>query len=259
MVKFRKGMHMFARRWFAGWVAFGVCFAGAASAQAEILSVSGERDVSIDAFLYGNSQSQQSPASPAADHFLTTNGFNQSPGSDINLFGSYAEVQATQSSIGPLVNSISTHLSGSGSMYVELGAEYPVTDAFASAGSLYSLTFKETDPTSYASYSLFTDTYAEGAASVYVSLEDTTTNTSVAYQAGIGDQTQLVTLKAGDQYQLSANASQSSNFDGFGSASFEFSLVAEASPTPEPATLTLLGTGFVAMGGVVLRRPRRHP
>jgi len=106
---------------------------------------------------------------------------------------------------------------------------------------------------------LFNDTYAEGAASVYVSLEDTTTNTSVAHQAGNGDQTQLLTLKAGDQYQLSANASQSSNFDGFGSAGFEFSLVAEVSPAPEPATLMLLGTRFVAMGSFGLRRSRgRH-
>ena len=125
---------MVTRRWFAGMAAFVVC---AANARAEIISVSGDRYASIDTFLYGNSQYQESPPSPATDHFSTTNSFNQTPASDINLFGSYADVQATQSSIGPLVNSAATYLSGSGSVSVQLSASYPVTEAVASAGSLY--------------------------------------------------------------------------------------------------------------------------
>jgi hypothetical protein len=73
-------------------------------------------------------------------------------------------------------------------------------------------------------------------------------------------------LTKGDTYTLTASPNNASTSDGWDvrnsldpGITSGFRVLGEGTTTPEPATLTLLGTGLLAFGGLRLRRWRLRP
>ena len=239
---------------------------GRERARADILTISGSREDSGSSELRINNTTQSSSTPPAIDNFTTSVNFNNTNNGTVSVSNGSATGTASQNTNAPLVGTTGTSVSGSGGAGFQFNVPSSPSNSSATAGgeATFDLNFQVTEAQDFG-MSAFIVNGGGTITNTFVALYDHSNSSTPFYDSIGGNQQSTILLQPGVNYELFAEVLLEDSVDlpaDFGRTDeFTFNLTPNGPPlsSPEPATLTMLCTGFLAIGGIAVRRWRRRP